>query len=306
MPEQPEGQPLVLDVTYQVEKYASGEVQVRIVVEGFQVMLILIHPDNFSNSYFNKLQHFPTVLAITNEQRELFLTELRRVEAETGRQFMADEVEALERGLMRRVQLSAIKQSTDKAAKRVADNFKNVADMAWKLVFQSAGFSGANEFRDIINMQDEKYSAKDIWENLKPLAGVQHGGKRQRKAAFSWDAEKALKFYQTVEALPRYGADSRPMWEQAREVLRDNDYDHDTIQFLRSRPAFQDVPEELLKEAANVWRQYDESWNSLPPENSPLAFAFRHACHKLDFPYTAYNTVRTNYYKGKKGAEGTR
>ena len=95
----------------------------------------------------------------------------------------------------------------------------------------------------------------------------------------------------------------KPMWEYAQLQMRDNDYDHDTITWLKSRPAFVDVPEDLLKDAAKVWHQFDERWESLPAEHSPQGFAFRHACRKLGYPKNAYNTLRTKYYKGKKEHE---
>jgi hypothetical protein len=293
-------------------RFREGEV--RIIVDNFEVMRVLFDRAHFAQVLFEKLKLSSPFLTISEDQRRQISEGARKIFAEEGIEGGDEIIRGLEKELLKRVELQVIKENVESAAKRASDNLPDVAAIVWERLMQAVAFSGANDLREVLNMPSEKYSAKDIkdalfrdeWERIKPIAGVAHGGARARKAKFVWDEDKALQFYQTVEALPRYGADNRPMWEHAREVLRDNDYDHDTIQFLRSRPAFRDVPEELLKEAASVWRQYDERWDSLPPENSPLAFAFRHACHTLDFPYTAYNTVRTNYYKGKKGAEGTR
>lgn len=300
MAEQP---PLEFNVHYQ-----SREGEVRVILGQFEVMRVLFSRDNFSAGMFEKLKHTSPFLTLTDDMRERVRAKVREAVAREGRVVTDEFMEASETDALRQLELMLIKESIETATKGVNDNLQNVVNVMWRMVLQAAGFAGANVMRDLLAMQGDKYSAKAIkdalWDEIKPLAGVTHGGARPRKAQFVWDTEKALQLYQTVETLPRYGANNRPMWEHAREALRDNDYDHDTIQFLKSRPAYQDVPEELLKEAANVWRQYDDSWDTLPPENSPLAFAFRHACHKLDFPYTAYNTVRTNYYKGKKAAEG--
>lgn len=220
-------------------------------------------------------------------------------------------IRELEAEALRAVGLDLIKISIENSVKLASENLVNIMQMIWERLIQATFYSGANEIRDLLQVPEQKYSAKEIkegifradWERIKPLAGVAHGGKRPRKSKFAWDADKALKFYETVESLPRYGADKILMWEYARDLLRDNDYDYETVLFLKARPMFSDVPEELLKEAAKGWRQYDENWSSLPPANSPQAFAFRHACKKLSYPEYAYNTLRTKYYEGKKTSE---
>ncbi len=147
--------------------------------------------------------------------------------------------------------------------------------------------------------------AKDIEEvvdhfvgEMKAYFGITQGGARERKRDFGWDPEKALAFYHAVESMPRIG--DKPIWEYAREQLSDNDYDSDTIVWLRSRPAFVNVPEGLLKDAAEIWKQYEDKWESLPAKHSPQAYAFRHACHQLNYPGYSYNTLRTKFYQGRK------
>jgi hypothetical protein len=291
--------------------YEFREGEIRVFLEGFEVMRMMFYPDSYSNAIFEKLKQGNAFIMVSEEDRRGMYALVRERLAEKGVKASDEGITALEDMAIRSVELDLIKKSVEKAVKLVSDNLINVVQMVWEKLLQATFFSGANELRDILEAPEQKYSAKEIkegifradWERLKPLVGVTHGGARPRKAKFVWDAEKALTFYQTVEALPRHRADKLTMWEYAREVLRDNDYDHETIQFLMARPMFSDVPEELMKEAAKVWRQYDERWDSLPPANSPLAFAFRHACHKLDYPEYAFNTLRTKYYEGKKAAE---
>jgi hypothetical protein len=174
-----------------------------------------------------------------------------------------------------------------------------------------AGLSGANELRDILEAPDQKYKAKEIkdavfqgeWELIKPLVGVTHGGARKSRQAskFTWDSDKARQFYKTVQGLPRVS--KKPLWEYAEEQLKANDYDPEIVNWLQANPAFGDSPKSLLQEAASVWRSHEDEGKNVPAESRPLAFAFRHACSKLDYPATAYNTLRTRYYEGKKAEE---
>src|SRR5437879_1809931 len=155
--------------------------------------------------------------------------------------------------------------------------------MIWEnLVIQATAFAGANELRDMLDVQEQKYSAQEIkkglfdptWEMIKPLAGVTHGGKRKRKQpVFVWDKDKAKEFYKAVQALPRLSKKS--LWEYAFEQLRGNDYAPEIVTWLQSNLAFVDSPAPLLREAASVWRTYEEEGKNIPAELKPQAFAFR-------------------------------
>jgi len=139
-------------------------------------------------------------------------------------------------------------------------------------------------------------------KRMKTYVGITQGGARERKAPFVWDVEKAWGFYTAVQFMPRIG--DKPLWEYARERLRDHDYDLATISWLKSCKAFLDVPDDLLTEAANIWRRYDKNWDSLPAKYSPQAFTFRHACHQLRYPEYAYNTLRAKFYQGREKSRG--
>jgi hypothetical protein len=139
-------------------------------------------------------------------------------------------------------------------------------------------------------------------KRMKAHVGVTQGGARQRKARFVWDVEKAWEFYTAMQFMPLIGG--QPLWEYARERLRDHQYDLATISWLKSCREFVDVPEDLLTEAASAWRRYEENWDSLPAKYTPQAFAFRHACHQLNYPEYAYNTLRAKYYQGRKKSRG--
>ena len=153
-------------------------------------------------------------------------------------------------------------------------------------------------FRVRSKPKDIEHLFKPFVAQMKTYFEIVQGGARETKKPFVWTPERALEFYEAVNSLPSIA--DKPMWEYASERLRDNDFDLETFTWLRSRPAFADVPEDLLREAADEWKLHEESWNSLPPKNSPQAYAFRHVCSKLGIPNYAYNTLRAKYYDGKR------
>lgn len=275
---------------------------VGVLLKGKTIFQILYYPENFRESRLKlrSWQHAPVTEDVKTQVREI----LGQAGAEVADDLIVNA--ALES------QREIYEAETYRISKELALRLPDMVGLLVTAATRIIEISVRNTFAEQTGQVEKKTKLEDMEKMLEPFwkqikerqLGVTHGGARHRKSKFVWDAERALTLYNTVEALPRHGADKLPMWEYAREVLRDNDYDHETIQFLKSRSMFADVQEDLLKEAATVWRQYDERWDTLPPENSPQAFAFRHACDKLDFPYTTYNTVRTNYYKGKKASEG--
>lgn len=169
--------------------------------------------------------------------------------------------------------------------------------------------ASANQTADEFGRPEKKLSTDDIkkmilnpfWRSVSGHLGITRGGARHRELTFKWDEEKAKLFYQTVELLPQVS--KKPLWEYIQEQLSANDYEADTIGWLKSHPAIADIPDILLEKATRQWRQHDQWWDSLPVEDSPLAYAFYYACHKLGYPQHAYNTLRKRYYEGKKACE---
>ena len=305
---------LLQTTTFRFEWKIADDGEAIFSLDGVEIFRVGFNAENCANVLFKKIKIDKPFLRIQPEKEQEYFTRVREELVKQGEK--AEVTDEQIRGLFQPALLELCKQlvkrSLEDATEHTKNNLPAIVNTTFQKVVQAIFFSGTNTLRDNIEQPETKYSAKDVIdavfgpdiELIKMLAGVTPGGARRRKSKFAWDTEKARRMYETVEALPRYGTDNKPMWEYARDLLRDNDYDYETIQFLKNRPMFADVPEDLLKEAARVWRRYDENWDSLPPENSPFAFTLRHACHKLDFPYTTYNTARTNYYKGKKASEG--
>ena len=227
-----------------------------------------------------------------------------------GTKLTDEEIKKFEELAARKLELKLIKDSIEPSVKRANDNLLVVVKMIFERLLQATAFVGANELRDMLEVPEQKYSAREMkegifraeWELIKPLVGVKHGGERKRKQpAFTWDKDKAKELFKTVQALPRISRKS--LWEYAAEQLRENDYAAEIVTWLQSNPAFIDSPEHLLKEAASIWRSYEEESKNIPAESKPLAFAFRHACYKLGYSAGKYNTLRTRYYEGKKAQE---
>lgn len=126
------------------------------------------------------------------------------------------------------------------------------------------------------------------------------GGARKRKG-FVWTDKDKIAFFQQVESLPK--RENVSYWKYALDQLIEQEFDAETIAWLKSRPVLKDFPEQLFAEAVKVWRKYleSENWNGMRSEDKPLAFEFRHALHLLDYPDEfKYSTLETHYYKGKK------
>jgi hypothetical protein len=297
-------------VTFRFEWKINDDGETILTLDGAEIFRIVFNAENCADVLFKKSKIDKPFLRIEPEKEKDYFDRVRAELGVSEAELSDAQIrEYVEPALMKTCE-RLVKQSLESATRDVKGKLPAIVNVTFQKIIHAIYFSGSNTLRDTVGQPETKYTAKEVieavfqpdMELVKMLAGVTHGGKRGRKGF--WDAEKALTFYRTVEALPRHGADKLQMWEYARDTLRDNDYDHETIQFLLGRPAFADVPEGLLKEAAKVWRQYDDNWDSLPPEKSPQGFAFRHACHKLGYPDDApYNTLRTKYYEGKKASE---
>ncbi len=290
-------------------EYQFQQGEVRVLLEGIEVMRVLFDSANYGKALFSKLKESDSFISFSEEQQRKERENLANKGVEVSDEKFNN---ALQR-VTREIELKIIRDSIEPAVKNADENLLNVVRLIWEnLVIQATAFAGANALRDKLNAQEQKYSAKDIkkglldpvYDLIKPLAGVKHGGERKRKTtAFTWDEDKAKEFFKTVQALPYIS--KKPLWEYALEQLRGNDYAPNIVTWLQSNPALVDSPERLLSKAASIWSAYDKENNKIPAEWKPQSFAFRHACYKLNYPKKVpFNTLRTKYYEGRKALEG--
>ncbi|MDX6269891.1 MAG: hypothetical protein QOD28_1114 [Acidobacteriota bacterium] len=137
-------------------------------------------------------------------------------------------------------------------------------------------------------------------EEVKRALRIQQGGARKRKG-FAWRKKEKVAFYQKVESLPK--KDDKSYMQYALDTLIEQEFDAETISWLKSRPMLKDVSDVLFNEAIKTWRKYllHENWKEMKAEEKPLAFEYRHVLNLLDYPdkYT-FSTLDTHYYIGKK------
>ncbi len=146
----------------------------------------------------------------------------------------------------------------------------------------------------MIKFELSAHSKKSIKDNLRDL----RGGVVDKKG-FVWTDEIKVRFYKTVEELPKIKNESA--WEFAAEQLFEEDFDYETIKWVKSSPAFVNVPESLFDEAIKHWRKYGGVKEIKVKEHNPRFFEFRHALHLLEYPDKfAFSTLRTRYFEGKK------
>jgi hypothetical protein len=141
---------------------------------------------------------------------------------------------------------------------------------------------------------------KQHWARIRDLAGIKQGGARERKG-FVWTPEKKVAFYKEVESLPKHKGKS--IWQFVLDELIEQEFDTETIEWLKSRSYLKAIPEELFDSAVKTWRKYlpDESWSGMRPDDKPRAYEFRHVLHLLGYPDEfTYSTLETYYYEGKK------
>lgn len=136
-------------------------------------------------------------------------------------------------------------------------------------------------------------------QEVKQALRVKQGGARKRKG-FAWTNTEKMAFYRKVESLPT--KDDKSYWEYALHMLIEQEFDAETISWLKSRPVLKDAPGELFSEAIKTWRKYleNENWNKIKPAEKPRAFEYRHALHLLNYPdQFKFSTLDSYYYIGK-------
>jgi len=160
---------------------------------------------------------------------------------------------------------------------------------------------GASETKKILV---EDFLAKHTNEQeVKRVLGIKQGGARKRKG-FVWTDKEKIAFYKKVESLPKRV--NKSYWQYALDILIDQEFDIETITWLKSRPVLRDFPEQLFGEAIKTWRKYleNENWNEMKPEEKPRAFKYRHASSLLNIPDKfTYLTLDKHYYAGRKRSE---
>jgi hypothetical protein len=162
----------------------------------------------------------------------------------------------------------------------------------------------AQRMREMKKMLVEDFLAKHSNEQeVKKALRVKQGGARKRKG-FVWTGKEKKAFYKKVESLPKKS--DKSYWQYALDMLIEQEFDIETITWLKSRMVLKDASAELFKEAVKTWSKYlvHENWGKMEPEEKPRAFEYRHALNLLNYPDEfRFSTLDSYFYVGKKLSE---
>lgn len=174
-------------------------------------------------------------------------------------------------------------------------------------IFQNKDMSEAIEPKYLMNT-----ILNAVKQNTSRRFGFKRGGSRKKKG-FTWNDERKIAFYHSVENLPKIKLKSRTgnnpevsFWDHALDKLIEAEFDSVTESQLKKLGDSKDIPQSLFKKAVRAWRKYlfNESWNEMIEQEKPLAFGYFHALYLLKYPVEAtYSSLETYYYRGKKLSE---
>jgi hypothetical protein len=280
-------------------------------LDGAEIFRVIFNAENCTNVFFDKLKSSDSFLRVSSEQRPRIYAAVKEVLAEKGQDVADEQIKQIEAEALKILELNLLRESIERATKRVRDNLPQVVVMIWQKILHVMTFSGANALRDSLQLSEQKFGAEEIkkalfepeWERLKILSGISRGGRRERKG-FVWTDEKKKAFYKEIESLPDHKGKS--LWQFVLDELVEQEFDPETITWLKSRSFLKSIPGELLDNAIRAWRKYlpDEAWSAMKPDDKPRAFEFRHALRLLNFPDEfAHSTLESYYYDGKKLSE---
>ncbi|MBK7393825.1 MAG: hypothetical protein IPI64_11095 [Chloracidobacterium sp.] len=161
-------------------------------------------------------------------------------------------------------------------------------------------------------METQLFASKEmIEESIKTISnetgkrrrkesGLGPGGWRPRKG-FTWSKDSKVAFYEMVTKTPM--KNGKTIWEHACKFLIEEGYESDTVQWLLSRPGFENVDRDLFNEAVKGWKKYDERSEITEDEDKPRFFEYRQALITLGVPDEYKFGTLDNYFRqGRKGS----
>ncbi len=127
--------------------------------------------------------------------------------------------------------------------------------------------------------------------------GIRRGGSRTTQK-FVWNDDRKREFYETTANLVHKNGD--PLWEFAHKELVGKDFSYRIIEWLRTETDLKYVSIDLWNKAIKSWKGHENSFVRLSAEVKPDAFAMYHAMYLLDYPETAFSTMKKYFGQGKK------
>lgn len=266
-------------------------------IDGAEICRLTFNPQNFVENFYKSLP-FPSP--------ETLMAEIQSIKEQGGIEPIGEETNPNFKAALEKATLMVmLEMKTKHIAEMISENLAYLLLNIMEDAIRAYAFNGSIELnkqtgKAISSSRFKEVYLKQQWSRIVTMAGIKQGGARERKG-FVWSEEKKAAFYDKVEALPKHK--SKSIWQFLLDELIEQEFDAETVTWLRSNPAIKNVPKELLNEAIKTWRKYleGEDWDKMKPEDKPRAFEFRHALHLLEYPNEfKYSTLDTYYYEGKK------
>lgn len=203
--------------------------------------------------------------------------------------------------------LEAVFRFEDRIEAHISKATPNVLyEIITRLMMESMVASAdALEPRIGLNDGEELGIAKEVLDSVAKTArrftnerlGIKRGGKRAT-TKFVWNEDRKREFYQTVIKLVH--KDGTSLWEFAYHELIEKGFSYRIIEWLRVETALRDVPDDLWKKAIKAWKGQANDFGRLGADETPQAYAMYHALVLLDFPKTAFSTMKKYFGQGKR------
>lgn len=190
------------------------------------------------------------------------------------------------------------------ARKNLESAYEELFNPMFTAILTTAQIKAEIELQQYLGLPTTNVSAAqakkevDIWRYVKPFLGFKTGGDRRPPEAYRWDDEKRKQFFKTVQQLPL--CNGQPLWKYITEFFHKENYGLHCLAMLSTRHELADVPSDLLLIALEHRRRYWQVGKSIPRKLTHFAFALQHARMILDISVTEYESLKTQYYVGKK------
>jgi hypothetical protein len=223
-------------------EYKFREGEVRISLEGVEVLRVLFNSENFARGLFENLkQGNRRFISLSEEMRRKMHERVRERYTQEGLEANDELISKLEEQTLRELEIEFVKDSIEISRNMVSEKLTDFVIAFWEKLLNLATFTGANALRDLVNLPEQKYSTKMIEtslyrlerERLKALIGspTTRGGAHNVKHDWTDDERACL--------VAKY-EELRPIWIEAKRLARD-------AQKSRERPRKKEWRNEVLR-----------------------------------------------------------
>jgi hypothetical protein len=249
-------------------KFREGEGWISL--EGFETLHVSLNLENLANGLFERLKQKEKFMTIGEEQRQRLFTQARELLVEQGIDITNEQTSQLEGQAVRKLELKLIKDSIETARKMMSEKFPKLVIAFWEKLINIASFDGANALRDLLELPEQKYSAKVIQtelhklerEKLKALMGTPtRGGAHNIKHVWTDDQRACL--------ASKY-EELQPIWIEAKRIAK-------AAQKSKERTRKQEWRKEVLRAYPDLPIDLLESFSTPRGGTKPSDLAVIHA-----------------------------